>query len=279
MLSYRHAFHAGNPADVLKHVVVVRCLAYLNQKEKPYLVVDTHAGAGRYRLDDASAQKTGEYQQGIARLWHRQDVPEPLRGYVQLVKEINSSDELTQYPGSPWLIRALIREQDRALFYELHPKDHALLKRHLERKPQIVTRPEDGLAGAVAVMPPKERRGLVLMDPSYEVKEDYQQVVSMLEKAHRRFATGTFLVWYPVVDRERISAMERAIKRTGIRNIKQFEFSTCPDFPGRGMSASGMFVVSPPWTLQQEMQQLLPYLVDVMAPDKGSFRCKTLVAE
>ncbi|QCF25799.1 23S rRNA (adenine(2030)-N(6))-methyltransferase RlmJ [Hydrocarboniclastica marina] len=279
MLSYRHAFHAGNPADVLKHVVVVRCLAYLNQKEKPYLVVDTHAGAGRYRLDDASAQKTGEYQQGIARLWHRQDLPEALRGYVQLVKEINSSDELTQYPGSPWLIRTLIREQDRAIFYELHSKDHALLKRHLERKPQIITRCEDGLTGVIALMPPNERRGLVLMDPSYEVKEDYQQVVSVLEKAHRRFATGTFLVWYPVVDRERISAMERAVKRTGIRNIKQFEFSTCPDFPGRGMSASGMFVVNPPWTLEQEMQQILPYLVDVMAPDQGSFRYKTLVAE
>lgn len=279
MLSYRHAFHAGNPADVVKHVVVVRCLAYLNQKDKPYMVVDTHAGAGRYRLDDDSAQKTGEYQQGIGRLWQRQDLPEALLGYMQLVKEINSSGELTQYPGSPWLIRALMRDQDRAVFHELHPKDHTLLKRYLEDKPRIQARREDGLAGCIGWLPPRERRGLVLIDPSYEVKEDYQQVVSTVEKAHRRFATGTYLIWYPVVDRARSSAMERALKRTGIRNIGQFELATSADTPGRGMTASGMFVINPPWTLEQEMRQLLPYLVGQMAPEEGSFRCRMLVAE
>lgn len=279
MLSYRHAFHAGNPADVLKHIVLVRCLEYLNQKDKPYCYVDTHAGAGRYRLDDASAQKTGEYQQGIARLWHRQDLPETLGGYVGLMRQLNSGDRLVQYPGSPWLARALMREHDRGLLHELHPRDYALLVKHLGKAGRFQVRREDGFAGCIAAMPPKERRGLVLMDPSYEVKDDYQRVVDTLEHAHRRFATGTYLIWYPVIDRARNAAMERALKRTRIRNIKVFEFGTGPDSPGRGMTASGMVVVNPPWTLEAEMQALLPYLVSVMAPEQGRHRLLTLAEE
>lgn len=279
MLSYRHAFHAGNPADVLKHIVLVRCLEYLNQKDKPYCYIDSHAGAGRYRLDDASAQKTGEYQQGIARLWHRQDLPPALAGYMELLQQLNTGERLQQYPGSPWLARALMREQDRGLLHELHPRDYALLGKYFGKSARFTVRREDGFAGAIAAMPPKERRALVLMDPSYEVKEDYQHVVDTLEHAHRRFATGTYLIWYPVVDRPRVAAMERALKRTRIPNMHLFELGTGPDTPGRGMTASGMVVVNPPWTLAAELATLLPYLAEVMAPQQGRQRILTLAAE
>lgn len=279
MLSYRHAFHAGNPADVLKHVVLVRCLEYLNQKDKPYCYVDTHAGAGRYRLDDPSAQKTGEYQQGVARLWHRQDLLPAIDRYMKLLRELNSGGRLVQYPGSPWLARALMRDQDRGLLHELHPKDYALLGKHFGKSLRFQVRREDGFAGCIATMPPKERRGLVLMDPSYEVKDDYQRVVDTLEHAHRRFATGTYLIWYPVVDRLGIAAMERALKRTKIRNMKLYELALSADKPGRGMTASGMIVVNPPWTLDADMAELLPYLVSVMAPEQGRYRNLTLTAE
>lgn len=279
MLSYRHAFHAGNPADVLKHIVLVRCLEYLNQKDKPYCYVDTHAGAGRYRLDDPYAQKTGEYQQGIARLWHRQDLPSALDRYLKLLRELNPGERLVQYPGSPWLARALMRDQDRGLLHELHPKDYALLGKHFGKSSRFQVRREDGFAACIAAMPPKERRGLVLMDPSYEVKDDYQRVVDTLEHAHRRFSTGTYLIWYPVVDRLSVAAMERALKRTRIRNMKLFELGLSSDKPGRGMTASGMVVVNPPWTLDADMAELLPYLVSVMAPEQGRYRNLTLAAE
>lgn len=279
MLSYRHAFHAGNPADVLKHIVLVRCLEYFNQKDKPYCYLDTHAGAGRYRLDEPSAQKTGEYQQGIARLWHRQDIPGVLDGYLNLLRQLNSGERLNQYPGSPWLARALMREQDRGLLHELHPKDFALLGRHFGKSARFQVRREDGFAGCIAAMPPKERRAIVLMDPSYEVKEDYQHVVDTLEHAHRRFSTGTYLIWYPVVDRPRVAAMERAVKRTKIRNVKLYELATGPDTAGRGMTASGMIVVNPPWTLEADMAEVLPYLTDVVAPAHGRHRSLTLAAE
>ena len=279
MLSYRHAFHAGNPADVLKHLVLVRCLEYLNQKDKPYCYVDSHAGAGRYRLDDPAAQKTGEYQQGIARLWHREDLPAVMGTYMTLLRQLNPGDRLAQYPGSPWLARALMRDQDRGILNELHPRDYALLGKVFTKSSRFQVRREDGFAGAIAAVPPVERRGLVLMDPPYEIKEDYQKVVETLEHAYRRFATGTYLIWYPVVDRARTAAMERALKRTRIKNMQLFELGTEADKPGRGMTASGMVVVNPPWTLAAEMAQLLPYLAAAIAPERGRHRIVTLAPE
>lgn len=279
MLSYRHAFHAGNPADVLKHLVLVRCLEYLNQKDKPYCYIDTHAGAGRYRLDDSTAAKTAEYLQGIARLWHHPDLPPEVARYVNWVRQLNGSDQLSQYPGSPWLARALMRDGDRAFLHEMHPKDFTLLARHLGKSAAVKVRREDGYAACIALLPPRERRGVVLMDPSYEIKEDFRQAVTTLEQAYRRFATGQYLLWYPVVERARIDGLERAIKRSGMRNVQLFELATEADKPGRGMTASGMIVVNPPWTLAGEMERLLPFLVDTLAPGEGGFRVKTLVGE
>jgi 23S rRNA (adenine2030-N6)-methyltransferase len=253
MLSYRHAYHAGNFADVLKHLTLVRILKHLTQKDKPICCIDTHAGAGGYALLSDHAQKTREYEAGIGRLWNRDDLPEPVADYVRLVKEFNQTVGLQRYPGSPWLTQRLLRDQDRQFLFEFHPADHEQLLKQFRRDRRVKIKQSDGFQGAVELLPPKERRGLVLMDPSYELKEDYPLIVSTLVKAYKCFATGTYAIWYPVVERQRVVKLEKALQRSGIRRIQRFELGVRPDSDGYGMNASGMLVINPPWKLFDEM--------------------------
>lgn len=284
MLSYQHGFHAGNEADVLKHVVLVACLEYMTQKPKPLLYVDTHAGAGGYALDSAQSQKTAEYRRGIARLWSLgDDLPEGLQSYLDVVRAFNqfagSQEALAFYPGSPWIAQALLREGDRLQLFELHPKEAALLQQGLVKKRGLSVFQQDGFQGLIAALPPKERRGLVLMDPPYEIKTDYEQVVSRLIQAHKRFAGGTYLLWYPVVERARIDQLEKALKNSGIRAIDLYELAIAPDTSARGMTASGMIVINPPWILKNQMNTLLPWLCQHLAEGQGFYRIETLVEE
>ncbi|MCT7357649.1 23S rRNA (adenine(2030)-N(6))-methyltransferase RlmJ [Thalassolituus pacificus] len=283
MLSYRHAFHAGNFADVLKHLIQVEILQYLQQKEKPFVYIDTHSGAGLYSLQSAQAEKNAEFETGIGRL---QDCDWPeLQDYLQAVADSRpahdqsglTSDQL--YPGSPRLGQLFLREQDRAQLFELHPQDFRLLDELMATDRRIRVEQGDGFKGLIAALPPRERRGFVLMDPPYEIKSDYELVVETLAKAHRRFATGTYALWYPVVERSRINKLEQQLKATGIARIQLFELGLSADTDGRGMTSSGMIVINPPWTLKAKMQNLLPRLSQLLAGEQGVWRCEELAGE
>lgn len=267
MLSYRHSFHAGNHADVLKHIVELLILQSLKQKEKGFLYLDTHSGTGRYSLFSAESEKTGEYLEGVARLWDRDDLPEEVALYIDELKKINRSGKLKYYAGSPLLAVNQLRPQDRAILTELHPNDFPLLRQEFAKAEHVQTKRENGFQQLKSALPPKERRGFVLIDPPYELKEDYELVVKAIEEGYKRFATGVYAIWYPVVLRQHTKRIVRGLEESGIRKILQIELAVRPDSDQRGMTASGMIVINPPWQLESQMKKILPYLTDVLVPE------------
>lgn len=280
MLSYRHSFHAGNFADVLKHTVSTAILNYMLKKDKPFCYLDSHSGCGAYSLSSGEALKTKEFDNGIMQLWGRRDLPQPVQNYVDQVIEFNGSGKLTTYPGSPSIANQMRRDDDRMFLFELHPNEFTNMRENFSGDRKIKMANTDGLAGIIANMPPKERRGYVLIDPSYEIKSDYEAVVETLEKSVKRFATGTYALWYPVVHRTTIKKLERDLIKTGIKNIQLYELALEADSGEKGMTASGMIVINPPWTLKKEMQASLPFLAKNLGIDgKGFYRIETLVAE
>ncbi len=280
MLSYRHSFHAGNFADVLKHTVATSIINYMLKKDKPLCYLDTHSGCGAYSLRSEQALKTNEFNNGIAQLWERKDLPAPVAAYLEQVMEFNGQSELQFYPGSPSIAAQMLREKDRLFLFELHPNEFTAMRENFSGKRQIKMANSDGLQGLIGKMPPKERRGFVLIDPSYEIKTEYREVVDTLIAAYKRFATGTYALWYPVVNRSTIEQMERNLINSGINNIQLFELGLSDDSPEKGMTASGMIVINPPWTLYKEMQESLPFLAQTLGENgQGFYRIETLVAE
>ena len=280
MLSYRHAFHAGNFADVLKHSLLLHTLSYMVQKEKPLRIIDTHAGAGSYKFGNSQPLKNREFDNGIGKLWDKTDLPPALQTYVNAVKGYNPNGHLHSYPGSPLLMQSSLRQDDRLFLHELHSTDWRLLTEAIGRDKKVTITDDNGFAGMQALLPPPDRRALIFIDPSYEIKSDYQDVVKQVVNAHKRFATGTFIIWYPVVLRQRIDEMERAFKKSGIKNIQLYEFGIAADNPEYGMNSSGLFVINPPWTLWAAMEQTLPYLADTLGEEgQGFYRLEQIVAE
>jgi 23S rRNA (adenine2030-N6)-methyltransferase len=278
LLSYRHAFHAGNYADVLKHIVLVEILEYLCKKDKPFDYIDTHAGAGVYRLTSQLAQKNKEFENGIGRL-KQADWPE-LKTYFDIIARFNPDQTLQNYPGSPKIVEAFLRPRDRAWLYEMHSTDYDSLHRAFAKQPKVHISPTDGYDGLISLLPPQSKRALTLIDPSYEIKQDYQQVVDVLIKAHRRFATGIYAIWYPVIERRRINTLEQALLKSGIPRIQLFELGQQSLSQTSRMHAAGMVVVNPPWPLFAKMQTLLPKLAKVMTiVGKPHYRCVELVGE
>jgi 23S rRNA (adenine2030-N6)-methyltransferase len=271
MLSYRHAFHAGNHADVLKHCILVQLLRYLNQKDKPYWVVDTHAGAGRYKLDSDYAAKNAEFAGGIGRLWDRQDLPPALADYVHLVRGMNSDGRLRHYPGSPWIAYELSRADDRLRLFELHSTDCQLLARTFAKAgSRVALHRADGFLEIKSVLPPPPRRGLVLIDPAYEDKRDYLKVPATLKEGLTRFATGTFAVWYPQLQRGDARQLPEKLKKLPVKWLDARLTVQAPAADGFGMHGSGLFVVNPPWTLQETLAGVLPFLASALAVDAGA---------
>ncbi|WP_193015824.1 23S rRNA (adenine(2030)-N(6))-methyltransferase RlmJ [Proteus sp. FME41] len=267
MLSYRHSFHAGNHADVLKHIVQTLIIESLKEKEKPFLYLDTHAGAGRYQLTHAHATRTGEYLEGIARLWQQEEVPELILPYLEAVSELNPNGELRYYPGSPLLAGKLLREYDSLVLTELHPSDYPLLRTEFSRDERARVSREDGFGQLKSKLPPASRRGFALIDPPYELKQDYTAVVKGVVEGYKRFATGTYAIWYPVVHRQQIKRMLKDLESTGIRRILQIELAVKPDNDQLGMTASGMIVINPPWKLESQMKSILPWLHKTLVPE------------
>ncbi len=283
MLSYRHAFHAGNFADVLKHMVLVTLIQSLRRKETPFFYLDTHAGIGSYDLQAAMARKTAEWQAGIGVIWQAGDAPPVVADYLAQVRAFNGEGELRRYPGSPLLVRPLLRDKDRMRLCELHPRDIEQLQQVFqgERRAQLAR--EDGFAALKSALPPPQRRGLVLIDPPYEVKTDYQTVADALQQGLKRFATGMYAVWYPVVDRAQIERMLRRIRDVaadgGAKSVLVVEQCLRPD-EQMGMSGSGMVVINPPWQFDEQMRAALDWLLPRLSEDgQGVNRLQWLMAE
>ena len=271
MLSYRHAFHAGNPADVLKHLTWIQILDYMTRKDKPVMVVDTHAGAGMYLLESDMAKKTGEWTTGIGRLWNLPDseLPEAVARYREVLAAANSGGPLLHYPGSPWIAAQCTRNIDPLRFFELHSTEAPLLAQALrvaQKRTQITQ--ADGLAGLKALMPPPSRRAAVLIDPAYEDKADYGKVIQTLRDALQRFATGTYVLWYPELARRESVELPERLMKLGAENWLHVTLSTQPPAAdGLGMTGSGLFIINPPWTLPQTLEATLPWLSQQLATD------------
>jgi 23S rRNA (adenine2030-N6)-methyltransferase len=275
MLSYRHAFHAGNHADVLKHLCLVSLMRYLAQKDKPYWLIDTHAGAGAYGLDAGYAAQNAEWQGGIGRLWHCTDLPPALADYVGLVRSMNADGPPKFYPGSPWLAWKLLREQDRLRLFELHPTDVDLLgKTFKDAGRRVMVTLGDGFAGLKSLLPPPPRRALVLIDPSYEDKRDYGRVVEALKDSLKRFATGTYAIWYPQLVRSEAQHLPERLRAAahgaGADWLDVRLSVSRPSRDGFGMHGSGMFVANPPWTLAASLRECLPVLRAELAAGEGA---------
>ncbi|HNW63997.1 23S rRNA (adenine(2030)-N(6))-methyltransferase RlmJ [Piscinibacter sp.] len=271
MLAYRHAFHAGNHADVLKHLVLVQVLRYMNGKDKPYRYVDTHAGAGGYSLEGRYAQKKGEYERGIALLWERDDLPEPLADYVSLVRQFNPQGALEQYPGSPAIAQMLLRPTDQMRLFELHPTEHRILDAYLGKQRGVEVRHADGFDGLKGTLPPTTRRGVVLMDPSYEGNGDYGKVIASLRDALQRFAEGVYVIWYPQVQKVEAAELPRRLEALAPKGWLHARLTVAkPDSLGFGLAGSGMFVINPPYTLHDTLAGVLPWLVEVLGQYDGA---------
>lgn len=278
MLSYRHAFHAGNHADVLKHAVETLIIEQLKRKDKPFCYLDTHAGGGCYDLSGEWPQKKAEYLDGIARLWpERQHWPE-LAAYWDIIATLNES-ELRFYPGSPEIARHLLREQDKLMLMELHNQEIEILRRHMGSDSRSAIHHRDGFEGLLGLLPPTPRRGLVLMDPPYELKEDYQRVLQTLKKAMQKWSTGIYALWYPILgkDADRSRSMLELFKYAGFPSVLVAELEVAAQPDEWGMNGSGMLILNAPWQLDGQLTTLLPRLCQQLAQsDEARWRLEWL---
>ena len=279
MLSYRHSYHAGNHADVVKHLTEVAILDYLLKKDKPLCYHDTHAGAGLYSLQSEHALKTAEFKGGIAKLWHYQPQSAVLAKYLTLLKQLNPDNELNFYPGSPKIAALMLREQDHLQATELHPTDFPILKSQFVKRRYTRIENTDAYAGFKAMLPPLVKRGLVLIDPPYELKTEYQDLVTGLLDAYKRWPQATYAIWYPVIERTAIEAFIAAIVDTGIKNQLRIEFNLHADSQGHGMTGSGMLVINPPYTLATELEQALAEVQQQLGTTASRYQISQLVAE
>lgn len=283
MLSYRHAFHAGNFADVHKHIVLSLLVQSLLHKDSPFCYLDTHAGAGRYDLRSAEAQKNAEHQLGIIRLWQRSDTPAILHPYLAAVQAINRHENQTvprYYPGSPRIVRHFLRAQDRMVLTELHPADIQLLQQEFAGDAQVAIHHHDGYQGIKAFLPPKERRGLVLIDPAYERRDETAHMIAGLITAAKRWAHGLLAAWFPITNRAAAANLYKQLEKTGIRKILITELCVRPPLTARRLNGSAMIIINPPWRLDKTLQEVLPWLCRVLAvEEEGSHRVEWLVAE
>jgi 23S rRNA (adenine2030-N6)-methyltransferase len=269
MLAYRHAFHAGNHADVLKHLVLVQVLRHFNLKDKGWRFVDTHAGSGGYSLQGGPAHKRDEFEQGIGRLWGRDDLPPAVADYVALVRQFNGGARLEQYPGSPAFAHLLRRPQDDLRLFELHPTDHKILASYLGEEPGVQVRLVDGFEALVPQLPPPTRRGVVLIDPPYEIKTDYVRVLAAVRAALERFADGTLMIWLPQLQLLEAAQLPQRLKAAAAPAKKGWLFArltvAAPEARGFGMLGSSVFVLNPPHTVAATLRAELPWLAQALA--------------
>jgi len=278
VLAYRHHFHAGNFADVFKHALLVRLLAAVAAKDKPFFYLDTHAGIGRYDLSHPWAQKNAEFRDGIGRLWGRSDLPAQLAPYMEAVRAENPDGKLRFYPGSPLIARRFLRPGDRMVVSELNKTDVAEVGELFARDRQITVHLMDGYHALKAQLPPAERRGLVLVDSSFDRAGELRRVADALALAHERWATGIYAIWYPLMEPPAMRGFERDVVATGIRKILQLELSVRPEGGTSTLRGCGMLVVNPPYRFDEEGEAIVAWLAQALATD-GGYRARWLVPE
>ncbi len=272
-MNYRHAYHAGNIGDVLKHTVLVRLILYFQRKDKAFRVLDTHAGTGLYDLASEETQKTGEWRQGIGKILEA-DIPEGvselIAPWLTTIRDLNPDDDLRIYPGSPALTRHLMRKIDRLTLTELHPVDYRTLSGHFAGDHQVKTIHLDGWLALGSFLPPKERRGFVLIDPEYEVADEFERMTVAVVKAWKKWTAGTFALWHPLKDAKGIRRMHEAFDEAGLRNVLTLELTVGKSGPDTRMLGSGMTLVNPPFTLATEMRRILPFYCDLLRQGRGA---------
>ncbi|MDP9195440.1 MAG: 23S rRNA (adenine(2030)-N(6))-methyltransferase RlmJ [Pseudomonadota bacterium] len=280
-MNYRHIYHAGGFSDVFKHVILTHVLLYLRGKDAPFCVLDTHAGIGVYDLDSPEALKTGEAQEGIHRLLACESHPEALKPYIEAVLAVNGgAGPVHRYPGSPALAHHFLRPGDRLVLAELHPADARTLKRLYQDDPRVATHSMDGYTALKAHLPPVEKRGAVLTDPSFEVPDEFSAMAAGLVTAWHRWPGGTYMLWYPVKERATIWRFEETLIASGIRRILKAEMLVHPEDDPFRLNGCGMIIVNPPWQLKGTLEEVLPFLCRTLAPaGQGSGSVTWLVPE
>jgi 23S rRNA (adenine2030-N6)-methyltransferase len=284
MLSYRHAFHAGNFADVHKHCVLSVVVQRLLHKDAPICYLDTHAAVGRYDLQSAETQKNAEHRQGILRLWQQRDgIPAAVRPYLSAVQTVNPSDHAhtpRYYPGSPRIVRHFLRPQDRMILTELHPAEFQRLQQEFAGDRQTAVHRLDAYQGIKAFLPPRERRGLVLIDPPFERRDEPAHMIGGLQSAYKRWKQGVFLLWFPITHRSALTAHYRALEKTGIRKILSCELCVHPPATARRLNGSALAIINPPWQVDMSLRELQSWLANVLAADdEPASRVEWLIGE
>jgi 23S rRNA (adenine2030-N6)-methyltransferase len=283
MLSYRHAFLAGNFADVHKHIVLSLLVESLLHKDAPFCYLDSHAATGRYDLHSTEAQKNAEYRQGIHRLWRQDNIPDAVRPYLSAVQALNSPEDTAvprYYPGSPRIVRHFLRPQDRMILTELHPADFQRLQQEFTADRQVAVHHLDGYQGLTAFLPPQERRGLVLIDPAFERRDETAHIISALQNACKRWAHGVYALWFPITNRSALDGFYQKLKKTGIRKILSCELCIRPPLTARQLNGSLMVIINPPWQTDTTLRTIQPWLATILA-DNGhaSHNVEWLVGE
>jgi 23S rRNA (adenine2030-N6)-methyltransferase len=279
-MNYRHIYHAGNFADVFKHIVLMRVIAYLKQKDKPFFALDTHAGTGRYNLTSVQAQKTMEAAAGIGSLWGKTDLPPAIGDYLALVKRFNpESPALSHYPGSPLIMKALLRGADRLVANELHPEDAHMLRKALGTDTRVKVENMDGYTCLKAFLPPDERRGVVLIDPPFEVTDEFARMTKGLHNAYTRWATGIYALWYPIKSPAEIHLFHHDVKALNIPRCTAFDFMLRQSVDAEILNGCGMLLVNAPWVLGDEIRTIAPALIQHMTGGAGTLRVNEITGE
>jgi 23S rRNA (adenine2030-N6)-methyltransferase len=272
-MNYRHSYHAGNFADVLKHVILALIVRHLVKKDMPFRYLDTHAGLGAYDLEADEASRTGEWRDGVGRLWGAELEPEIaalLAPWRAAVEALNPDGGLRFYPGSPEIVRAQARPGDRMTLCELHPEDAANLRRRYRRDERVSAVEIDGYTALNAYVPPKERRGVVLVDPPFEEAGEFRRMANGLKRAHAKWPTGTYVLWYPIKEVRETDAFVQSIGKAGIPSVIAAELLIHRPNETARLNGCGLVIVNPPWTLARDLSPLLPVLAELLGRDAGA---------
>lgn len=278
-MNYRHAFHAGNHADVLKHIVLTRLIALMTRKEQPFAYLDTHAGLGLYDLQGDQATRTGEYLEGVARLWGQKDLPAMTADYMKVLHKMNSDGELRYYPGSPELARRLARSQDRVLLNEKHPEDGVMLKANMKGDRRVAVHLGEGWHVPRALLPVAEKRAVMLIDPPFEKLDEMQRCAESLKDAISRMRQTVVAIWYPIKDKRQLRRFYQDLAASGAPKLLQVELFVHPLDTPNSLNGSGLAIANPPWGLEEELRELLPWLAKTLGQTQGGWQMEWIIAE
>lgn len=269
-MNYRHAYHAGGFADVFKHFVLTLLLQKLAEKDKPFRAIDTHGGIGLYDLSQQEAQKTKEYEQGITKLLLQEKIDPLFQPYCEVIRQLNTyHTQIKTYPGSPWIIRQFLRPGDTLQVSELHPQDYQVLKNLFAHDSQVQTFHQDGYISLKAFLPPVERRGLILIDPPFEERNEFGSLVKGVKEAYRRFATGIYCIWFPIKEYPPIQRFYKDLQALKVPNILTVEYVVNPKFPAASYNGCGLIIINPPWQIDIQLAKGLPLLLNYLGHDHG----------